>query len=113
MRSHEERRCSNLGPTQSRISQSIRRLATHGDFREVLERFSGKVFREVLEKEGEDGEKDRMITKGKCSVPSTQSYVERELSMKLFGNEVYHTACSLLVILKNSCIKLHCQNDSI
>jgi len=32
-----------------------------------------------------------------------------ELDQNLSGNEVYYTACSFLVIFKNSCCKLHCQ----
>ena len=34
---------------------------------------------------------------------------EKGIKSKLSGNEVYYTACSLLVILKNSCRKFHCQ----
>ena len=34
---------------------------------------------------------------------------EKEFKLKLSGNEVYYTACSLLAILKNSCSKRHCQ----
>ena len=34
---------------------------------------------------------------------------EEEIQLKLSGNKVYYTACSLLVILKNSCSKLHRQ----
>ena len=34
---------------------------------------------------------------------------EKAFILKLSGNEVYNTACSLLVILKNSCSELHCQ----
>ena len=33
----------------------------------------------------------------------------RELNSNLSGNEVCYTACSLLVILKNLCSKLHSQ----
>ena len=42
-----------------------------------------------------------------------QPFTERELDSDLFGNEVDHTACSslVLVILKNSCSKLHCQES--
>ena len=36
----------------------------------------------------------------------------RESNWNLSGNEVYHTAYSLLVILKNVCSKLHWQKDS-
>ena len=35
----------------------------------------------------------------------------KEFQFKLSCNEVYHTACSLLVIVKHSCCKLHCQKD--
>ena len=35
-----------------------------------------------------------------------QSFI---LKSKLSGDEVYYTACSLLVIPKHSCSKLHCQ----
>jgi hypothetical protein len=35
--------------------------------------------------------------------------MERELNSNLSGNEFYFKACSLLVMLKNSCSKLHCQ----
>ena len=35
--------------------------------------------------------------------------MKRERNVNLSGNEVYHTACSLLVIFKNSCSELHCQ----
>ena len=38
-----------------------------------------------------------------------QSYMTRELDENLSGNEVDHTASSLLVILKNSCSKFHYQ----
>jgi len=34
---------------------------------------------------------------------------EKGIKSKLSGNEVYNTACCLLVILRNSCSKLHCQ----
>ena len=34
---------------------------------------------------------------------------QRELNKNLSGNGVYYTACSLLVILSNSCGKLHRQ----
>ena len=34
--------------------------------------------------------------------------MKRESNENLSGNEVYYTACSLLVTLKNSCSKLHC-----
>ena len=34
---------------------------------------------------------------------------EKRIRFRLDGNEIYYTACSLLVILKNSCSKLHCQ----
>ena len=35
--------------------------------------------------------------------------MKRELNSDLSGNEVYYTACYLLVIFKHSCSKLHCQ----
>ena len=35
-------------------------------------------------------------------------YIRGELNENLAGNEVYHTACSLLVISKNSCRQLDC-----
>ena len=38
---------------------------------------------------------------------------EQAFESKRSGSEVYYTACSLLVILKNSCSKLHCQKVSI
>jgi hypothetical protein len=34
---------------------------------------------------------------------------EKGFELKLSGDEVYYTACSLLVVLKNSCGKLHCE----
>ena len=37
------------------------------------------------------------------------SHIKRELNQKLSGNEFYYTACSLLVMLKYLCCKLHCQ----
>ena len=37
---------------------------------------------------------------------------EKGIKLKLSGNEVYYTACSLLVIFKNSCSKLHRQKVS-
>ena len=37
-------------------------------------------------------------------------YMKRELDENLSGDEVHCTACSLLVILKNSFGKPHCQN---
>ena len=45
-----------------------------------------------------------------CATPN-KSYMKRELNRNLPGNEVYHTACSLLVIFKNSCRELHCQKS--
>ena len=36
-------------------------------------------------------------------------FMKRELNLNLSGNEVYYTACSLPVFLKNSCGRLHCQ----
>ena len=38
-----------------------------------------------------------------------ESDMKRKLNKNLSGNAVYYTACSLLVISKNSCSKLHCQ----
>ena len=38
--------------------------------------------------------------------------MKRELSQNLIGDEIHHTACSLLVILTNLCRKLHRQKDS-
>ena len=35
--------------------------------------------------------------------------MKRELDQNLTDDEVYHTACALLVILKDSCGQLHCQ----
>ena len=40
---------------------------------------------------------------------SRPSLYEKGIEMKLSGNEVYYTACSLLVILKYSCCRLHRQ----
>jgi hypothetical protein len=37
---------------------------------------------------------------------------EKRIKLKLSGNEVYYTAWHLLVILKNSCCKVHCQKYS-
>jgi hypothetical protein len=34
---------------------------------------------------------------------------EKRIKLNLSGNELYHTACSVLVILKNLCSKLHSQ----
>ena len=34
---------------------------------------------------------------------------EKGIRSKKSGNEVYYSACSVLVILKNSCSQLHCQ----
>ena len=34
---------------------------------------------------------------------------EKRIKSNLPGNEVYYTACSFLVILKNSCSDLRCQ----
>ena len=36
-------------------------------------------------------------------------YMKREFNQDVFGDEGYYTACSLLVIMKNSCGKLHYQ----
>jgi hypothetical protein len=35
---------------------------------------------------------------------------EKEIELENSGNEVYYAACFLLVILKNSYSKFHCQN---
>ena len=40
--------------------------------------------------------------------PIRRPYMKRKLDQNLSGNEVYYTECSLRVILKNSCIQLHC-----
>jgi hypothetical protein len=39
--------------------------------------------------------------------------MKRESNQNFSGNEVYYTACSLLVISKNSCSKLHCEKKKI
>ena len=39
-------------------------------------------------------------------------HVKRELSQNISINEVYDAACSLLVTIKNSCSRLHCQKGS-
>jgi hypothetical protein len=46
-------------------------------------------------------------------VAHTQGLIsqEKRFNSELSGNEVHYTACSLLVISKNSCGKLHCQID--
>ena len=36
-------------------------------------------------------------------------YMNRESNQNLSGNEIYHTSCSLLVILKKSRSKFHCK----
>ena len=41
-------------------------------------------------------------------VRGARGYMKRELNQNLSSNEVYYTAYFLLVILKNSCINLHC-----
>ena len=38
-----------------------------------------------------------------------ESWIKKEIKFIVFGNGVYYTACSLLVILKSSCSKLHGQ----
>ena len=45
--------------------------------------------------------------------PGTHSCTKRELNSSLSGNEVYHAACPLLAILKNSCSKLHSQKGLV
>ena len=49
--------------------------------------------------------------RGVCHLPAEerQCYMKRELNQNLSGNKIYYTACSLLVILNNSCSKIHCQ----
>ena len=55
----------------------------------------------------EDEEKDEF---GSFPRPSPSSCMKRELHQNLSGYQVfYYTACSLLVILHNSCSKLHNQ----
>ena len=58
-----------------------------------------------------------MMVKRLCSKTVEQEQVKaallgycmkRGLNEKISGNEVYHTACSLLVTLKNSCSKRFC-----
>ena len=44
--------------------------------------------------------------------PTPKSHVKRGLNFIVFGNEVYYAACSLLLILKNLCSKLHGQKVS-
>ena len=47
------------------------------------------------------------------SSPDAQSFRDwdhqKGIELKLSGSEVYYTACSLLVTLKNSCSEVHCQ----
>ena len=38
-----------------------------------------------------------------------ESYVKLKLNQNFSGNKVDYTACSLLVTLKKSCSRLHCQ----
>ena len=40
---------------------------------------------------------------------SRSLYMKRETNLSLPGSEIHHTACSSLLLLKNSCGKLHCQ----
>ena len=47
-------------------------------------------------------------TVGRIEVAYRISY-EKGIELKPSGNEVYYAACSLLVIFKNLCSKLHCQ----
>jgi hypothetical protein len=42
---------------------------------------------------------------------ATRSSMKRDLNCNLSRNEVYYTARSSPVILKNSCSRLHCQRD--
>jgi len=42
-------------------------------------------------------------------VKTSQISYKKAFELRFSGNKVYDTACSLLVILKNSCSKLHCQ----
>ena len=47
-----------------------------------------------------------------CTTPHPtppQISYEKAFKLKLSGNEVYYTARSLLLILKHSCSKFHCQ----
>jgi len=43
------------------------------------------------------------------SVVVLHAHMKMDLNRNLSGNEVYTTACSFLVIMKNLCSKLHCQ----
>ena len=47
-----------------------------------------------------------MLGSGEGKQPA-ESYMKRELDSNLSDNEVYYTSFSLLVILKNTCSKLH------
>ena len=51
--------------------------------------------------------------KGKGKGAPCGFYMKRDLNYNLSGNEVYYTACSLLVMLKNSCSKRHCQKGNL
>jgi hypothetical protein len=55
----------------------------------------------VRGKEGRDGRTEWRETRG--------FHTKRELDSNLSGDEVYYTACSLPVIVKNLCSKLRCQ----
>ena len=46
-------------------------------------------------------------------VNGTEILSQKRIELKLYGNEVYYTACSLLVISKNFCSKLHRQKGFI
>jgi len=50
----------------------------------------------------------RLIGAGVAPASNLISY-EKEINLKLSANEVYYTAYSLRVILKNSCSKIHCR----
>ena len=64
------------------------------------------------EKEADDGEDedgDVQELRRPARPCSRRHSCEQAFKLKLSGDEVYYTACSLLVVLKNSCSKLHCQ----
>ena len=44
-----------------------------------------------------------------CRFVKGQILYEKGIELKLSGNKIYYIACSLLLLLKNSCGKLHCQ----
>ena len=57
------------------------------------------------------GEMEARASSLEVREPTPRFYMKRELNQNLSGNEVYDTAFSLLVILKNSCSKLHRQKS--